>query len=156
MRATHGEQIREADTIRNNNFCKTLTKAKQAASSPLCVPSPLQVLRHKLQRSLVPVDPEPRDDRHSLVAEVAVLPPRLPGVHVGHVDLHKGYLHAQQRVPDTVACQSCVCSGVLNQGTPAKFCDSEAASPPPSRPPWGRERMHRVRSSAKQDKNNKG
>jgi hypothetical protein len=30
-----------------------------------------------------------------------VLPPRLPGVHVCYVDFHKGYVHAQQCVPDT-------------------------------------------------------
>lgn len=120
---TTGEE--RADTIRIDNFSKTLNQAL----SPVPMPSPLQVLRHKLQRSLVPVDAEPRDDRRSLVAEVAVLPPRLPGVHVRHVDLHEGDLHAQQRVPDTgVRVSHVYCSGVLNRGIPGKFLDSEGGS----------------------------
>lgn len=60
----------------------------------------LPLLRPKLQGSLIPEHAQTHNHPDGLVAEIAVVAPRLARVHVGDVQFHEGEAGREQGVPE--------------------------------------------------------
>ena len=60
----------------------------------------LHMLRGKFQRSGIPIHTQAANNPHSLVAEVAVMSPSLPRMHIRDVQLDERNVDAQERIPN--------------------------------------------------------
>ena len=59
-----------------------------------------KIHHHMLNRNLIPKDPQSHNNPRGLIAEVALMPPRLPRMHIAHMQLNKRDIHPQQRIPN--------------------------------------------------------
>lgn len=57
-----------------------------------------KIHRNMLHSNLIPINPQTDNNPRGLITKIRVMAPRLPRMHIGHMQLDKGNAHTQQRI----------------------------------------------------------